>query len=156
MGGDRLVAHVAGDDVEARFGDDVRAEWKRTFQPMLSEINGFDGVRDVVVAAKDQGWTVALASSGDPDHAKHYLDLLDLHGSADDRTSAEDAEHTKPAPDLLLLTAPAARRWRARGSHRGLHPGLSGRRPGRVSACAPVASPKPSCAMPGPSRCSRT
>ncbi|TDV48010.1 HAD family hydrolase [Actinophytocola oryzae] len=101
MGGDRLVAHVAGDDVERELGDTLRDEWKRVFEPMIPQIRGLAGARDLVAAAGGHGWTVALASSGDPAHVKHYLDLLDLHDLADDWTSAEDVSDTKPAPDLL-------------------------------------------------------
>src|SRR5689334_15373262 len=101
MGGDRLVAHVAGDDVEKRVGDAVRAGWKELYELMIDQVRGFDGAHDLVAAAAERGWTVALASSGDPAHVEHYLDLLDLRDLADDWTSAEDVSDTKPAPDLL-------------------------------------------------------
>jgi HAD superfamily hydrolase (TIGR01549 family) len=103
MGGDRLVAHVAGDEVEDRLGDTLRAEWKKIYQRMIDEVRAFDGARSLVEAAADRGWRVALASSGDPAHVKHYLDLLDLHDLVDDWTSAEDVSQTKPAPDLLKV-----------------------------------------------------
>jgi phosphoglycolate phosphatase-like HAD superfamily hydrolase len=64
-------------------------------------VRGFAGARDLVAAAAERGWRVALASSGDPAHVEHYLDLLDLRPLADDWTSAEDVSNTKPAPDLL-------------------------------------------------------
>ncbi|GAB3886275.1 HAD family hydrolase [Kibdelosporangium lantanae] len=103
MGGDRLVPEVAGDDVDSEVGDTVRADWKKIFDPMLGEIIPFDGARAVVTTAKERGFTVALASSGKPDHVKHYLELLDLGDVADDWTSSEDVDATKPAPDLLRV-----------------------------------------------------
>ncbi len=33
MGGDKLVAAVAGDDVEKRLGDDLRDAWESEFEP---------------------------------------------------------------------------------------------------------------------------
>jgi phosphoglycolate phosphatase-like HAD superfamily hydrolase len=81
-------------------GDALRDEWKLVYEPMIPEVRGFDGAHELVAAAAER-WSVALASSGDPAHVKHYLDLLDLHGLADDWTSAEDVSKTKPAPDLL-------------------------------------------------------
>jgi HAD superfamily hydrolase (TIGR01549 family) len=101
MGGDRLVAHVAGDEVEERLGDALREQWKQLYEQVIDEVRAFEGARELVTAAADRGWRVALASSGDPAHVKHYLDLLDLHDVADDWTSAADVENTKPAPDLL-------------------------------------------------------
>jgi HAD superfamily hydrolase (TIGR01549 family) len=101
MGGDRLVSYVAGAEVEDRLGDGIRAEWKRVFEPMLPEIVGFAGARELVADARDRGWRVALASSGDPAHLGHYLNLLHLHELADDWTSGEDVSDTKPDPQLL-------------------------------------------------------
>jgi HAD superfamily hydrolase (TIGR01549 family) len=103
MGGDRLVPEVAGEKVEREVGDEVRDEWKRAFDPMLDEIVAFEGAREAVAAAKRLGFAVALASSGKPDHIKHYLELLDLGDLADDWTSSQDVSETKPAPDLLRV-----------------------------------------------------
>jgi HAD superfamily hydrolase (TIGR01509 family) len=101
MGGDRLIEHVAGQDVEAEHGDELRKQWKREYERIIDEVVPLPGARDLLVAARDQGFGVALASSGDPDHVAHYLDMLDARDLADDWTTAEDAENTKPSPDLL-------------------------------------------------------
>ena len=44
-----------------------------------------------------------LASSGKPRHVDFAVDLLDARDIADAVTSSEDAEATKPAPDLLQV-----------------------------------------------------
>lgn len=103
MGGDRLVAEVAGEDVENSLGDEVRAGWKELFEPMIPQVRGFEGARELVAAVAGRGWSAALASSGDPAHVEHYLDLLDLRGLADTWTSAQDVSNTKPEPDLLRV-----------------------------------------------------
>lgn len=101
MGGDRLVAHVAGERVERRLGDTLRADWKRAYEPMLDEVVLFEGARELLAETGKLGWSAALASSGDPEHVRHYLTLLDADELADDWTSAQDVSDTKPAPDLL-------------------------------------------------------
>jgi HAD superfamily hydrolase (TIGR01549 family) len=101
MGGDRLVAAVAGDAVEAEFGDDLRAAWKREFGPMLDEIVPFAGAKDALRACHELGFRVVLASSGAKEHVQHYLDLLDFDGIGERWVSGDDASATKPAPDLL-------------------------------------------------------
>ena len=101
MGGDRLVGHVAGDDVEAEHGDWLRDQWKREYEQLIDEVTLLPGARDLLVAAKDQGLRVALSSSGDPDHVSRYLDLLDARDLADDWTTSADADSSKPAPDLV-------------------------------------------------------
>jgi len=101
MGGDRLIEHVAGRAVEDEHGDDLRAEWKRQYERMIDEVVPLEGAHDLLVAAHEQGFRVALASSGDPDHVQRYLDLLDARDLADEWTTSADAETSKPAPDLV-------------------------------------------------------
>jgi HAD superfamily hydrolase (TIGR01549 family) len=101
MGGDRLVGYVAGDDVEAEHGDWLRDRWKQEYEQLIDEVVPLKGARDLLAAAKDKGLRVALASSGDPDHVDHYLDQLDARDLADDWTTSEDADSSKPAPDLV-------------------------------------------------------
>ena len=47
------------------------------------------------------GLRVVLASSGDPGHLDHYFDLLRARDLVEEHTTARDAEHTKPDPDLV-------------------------------------------------------
>jgi phosphoglycolate phosphatase-like HAD superfamily hydrolase len=101
MGGDQLVAHVAGDDVEERLGDDVREAEGRHYFTMIEEVAAFAGARDLAVRLKELGHTVVMASSAKPEEVDHYLDLLDAREIADDWTTSGDVEETKPAPDLV-------------------------------------------------------
>ncbi len=101
MGGDQLVEAVAGQDVENQHGDDLRSAWTEEFDKFLSEVRPFDGAQPLLEAVRDRGLTVVLASSGERKHVEHYLDLLDGHRLADAWTTSEDAEQTKPAPDLV-------------------------------------------------------
>jgi phosphoglycolate phosphatase-like HAD superfamily hydrolase len=101
MGGDRLVAEVAGDEVENAHGDEVRELWTECFAPMLPEITPLQGARDLLLAFREGGHAVVLASSGKPEHIDHYLDLLDARPIIDGWTTAEDVDATKPATDLL-------------------------------------------------------
>jgi phosphoglycolate phosphatase-like HAD superfamily hydrolase len=101
MGGDRLVAAVAGDEVEAEHGDRVRELWASAFAPMLTEVTLLAGARDLLLAFRERGDTVVLASSGKPEHIDHYLDLLDARSIVQAWTTAEDVDASKPAADLL-------------------------------------------------------
>lgn len=101
MGGDRLVAAVAGDEVENKHGDDVRAAWKEAFAPMLGEVVLFEGARDALLACKRLGFRVVLASSGAREHIQHYVDLLDFETIGDRWISGDDVSATKPDPELL-------------------------------------------------------
>ena len=101
MGGDQLVAALAGDDVERDQGDDIRSAEKAIYMTMIHEVRPLPDARKLVEALKERGHTVVLASSAKQDEIDHYLDLLDARELADDWTSSADVEQTKPEPDLV-------------------------------------------------------
>ncbi len=103
MGGDRLVAAVAGDEVEERLGDDVRAAWKKRYDQLLLNVGAFPGATDLLKELKSRGFTVVLASSGNPDHLKVARGLLDADDVIDAVTTGEDAESSKPSGELFQV-----------------------------------------------------
>ncbi|SDH07565.1 haloacid dehalogenase superfamily, subfamily IA, variant 1 with third motif having Dx(3-4)D or Dx(3-4)E [Lentzea fradiae] len=101
MGGDKLVAAVAGDMVERTHGDTLREAWERYFDEVIDEIQPFEGAHRLIRAATDAGFSVVLASSGKKKHVEHYLKLLDPGDIA--WTSSDDVEDSKPEPDLVQV-----------------------------------------------------
>ena len=101
MGGDQLVAAVAGDEVERDRGDAIRGTETERYFEIIQEVKPFAGARELIVDLKDEGHAVVLASSAKPDEVEHYLDLLDARELADGYTTSGDVETTKPAPDLV-------------------------------------------------------
>lgn len=88
MGGDRLVAAVAGDAGESGLGDALREGWKQEYEKLLPEVTAFDRASALLTELKRRGWRVALASSGKPDHTRVAIDLLGGDGPLDGWTSA--------------------------------------------------------------------
>ena len=101
MGGDKLVAAVAGDDVEEAHGDDVRDRWEKEYDDLIEETGLLAGAKELLESLRGRGLAVALASSSIPKHAQHAFDLLDAGELADTATTAEDTEESKPDPDLV-------------------------------------------------------
>jgi HAD superfamily hydrolase (TIGR01549 family) len=101
MGGDKLVAAVAGDDVEREHGDDIRDRWEKEYDEMIEETRLLPGAKELLAALRERGADVALASSSIPKHARHAFDLLDADDLADTATTSEDAEESKPDPELV-------------------------------------------------------
>jgi len=134
MGGDRLVGEVAGDDVERRLGDELREAWKAAYdRDHLAMVKPFAGAADLVRELRGRGWRVAIASSGKPDHTKRSVELL--LGIADDVdavTTGDDAESSKPAPDILAVAL------RRAGGRAGICVGDS---PYDVEAAAAIGAP---------------
>ena len=101
MGGDQLVAAIGGQELEDRVGDEVRDRWAAEVEPLLGELSPLPGARDLLVAVRDRGHRLVLASSGKQSQVDVYLDLLDARDLAEDWTTSDDVEASKPAPDLL-------------------------------------------------------
>ena len=101
MGGDQLVPAMAGDDVEHRHGDQLRAAHSEELAPMLAEISPVPDAHAFLKSLRDDGFRVVLASSGKPDQVDTFLDLIDGRTVAEQWTTSEDVETTKPNPELF-------------------------------------------------------
>jgi phosphoglycolate phosphatase-like HAD superfamily hydrolase len=101
MGGDRLVAAVAGDEAEREVGDAVREGWQHRFDEHLDDIVPLPGAQALLADLDVRGFRVALASSGIPRHTAHAQEVLEAAGRVGTTTTSEDAEESKPAPELL-------------------------------------------------------
>ena len=101
MGGDQLVAAVAGREVEERAGDSVRAAEGELYTELIDEVRPFPGARELVAMLRDRGLRVVLASSAKEAEVDRYLDMLEAREIAHAWTTSADVERTKPAPDLV-------------------------------------------------------
>jgi HAD superfamily hydrolase (TIGR01509 family) len=102
MGSDRLVAHVAGDAVERAMGDEVRRRHGQHLEQRFGDITATPGAAAMLEALHDRGLRLVLASSGERDQAEPMLDLVEgAQRLLSDIVSGSDAEHSKPAGDLV-------------------------------------------------------
>ena len=101
MGGDQLVAALAGEEWDEEHGDDVRTAEKPLYLAMIEEVEPLEGARAMMEDLKERGHSVVLASSAKAEEVDHYLDLLDARDIADGWTTSADVEATKPEPDLV-------------------------------------------------------
>jgi phosphoglycolate phosphatase-like HAD superfamily hydrolase len=101
MGGDRLVAAVAGDEVEQRCGDSVRSAHEEIYKGLIDEVLPFDGARELIGGLGERFDAVVLASSARASEVDRYLDLLDARDLATAWTTSADVDTTKPEPDLV-------------------------------------------------------
>ncbi len=102
MGGDKFVIAAAGQVVEDSVGDELRARHQTELDALFHRITPTDGAVELLLGLRDRGLSVVLASSGDRETTDRLLDLL---GSAravlDASVTGSDAEHSKPAGDIL-------------------------------------------------------
>jgi HAD superfamily hydrolase (TIGR01549 family) len=69
----------------------------------FSQVRPFPKVRELFKAIRDAGGKTALASSSDKDHIAKYQTIAQLEGLVDECACADDAEKTKPAPDIFQV-----------------------------------------------------
>lgn len=103
MGGDRLVAAVAGDRVEEELGDAVRDGWEQHYDHLLDDILPLRGAGELIAELGDRGFRVALASSGIPRHTEHAIQVREAEGRVGTATTSEDAGESKPHPELIQV-----------------------------------------------------
>jgi HAD superfamily hydrolase (TIGR01549 family) len=101
MGGDNYVTHVAGEEVERRFGQQLRAAWTEEFDAMIGEVQPFAATRPLLEEIKKRGFKLVLASSGKAEHVDVFLDLIGGRDLADAWTTSDDVQSSKPSPDLV-------------------------------------------------------
>jgi phosphoglycolate phosphatase len=101
MGGDQLVAAVAGEDFEREHGDEVRDLEGEEYGKLIGEVAVLDGAEALITALRERGDTVVLASSAKEGEVEHYLGLLGDAAEGLEHTTSADVETTKPAPDLV-------------------------------------------------------
>ncbi len=101
MGGDMFVPHLAGEDVEERYGEELRDAWVEEFDKLLGEVQPFEGARELLAEIKGRGFRLVLASSGKTKHVEQFLDMIGGKDIADAWTTSDDAEKSKPEPDIV-------------------------------------------------------
>jgi HAD superfamily hydrolase (TIGR01509 family) len=109
-GGDELVKEFLSKQERERDGEALeayRAElWRREF---MRRVTPLAGARELVLRVQRDGKRAVLASSGKKDEVEHNRKLLGLDGELDGETSADDAERSKPHPDIFEAALAEAR-----------------------------------------------
>jgi phosphoglycolate phosphatase len=100
MGGDRLVAEVAGDAAEQAVGDVVRDLHERIFVARLPEVRRLGGADELLQACHDAGLRVVMASSSQPETTDKVLGLLERAHLIEEVVPGSEGA-SKPAPDLV-------------------------------------------------------
>ena len=101
-GGDQLIPVFLSKAEQAEHGEAME-EWrgklfKSKYLPM---VRSFSAVPELLRRLQEAGLTVAVASSAKKAELDIYLDIAGVTDLVDVATSSEDAERSKPAPDIF-------------------------------------------------------
>jgi HAD superfamily hydrolase (TIGR01509 family) len=101
-GGDQLMPVFWSSAELARFGAEMQARRVEIFmRDYLQLSRPFPGVRPLFERLKRDGLRIALASSAKAPELRHHLESLGVGDLVDAATCADDAEHSKPCPDIF-------------------------------------------------------
>jgi phosphoglycolate phosphatase len=102
MGGDRVVAHLAGEAVAQGVGDEVRRRAAEHFERLIPDITATDGASELLAQLRERGVNVVIASSGEPGLTSRLLELVDGGPGLVHRIVwGSPTVRSKPAPDLF-------------------------------------------------------
>ncbi|MFL6247747.1 MAG: HAD family hydrolase [Thermoanaerobaculia bacterium] len=101
-GGDLLVPDSLNAREMQTFGEPLkkyRGElWNEKY---MHTVRPFPGAVDALRALHDRGVKLAFASSSNPDEVEYYVELLGVGDLLKGTTSKEDAELSKPSPEIF-------------------------------------------------------
>ena len=101
-GGDKLIPEFLSDEAQQDHGKELE-EWrgKRFNAAYLPLVRPFSAVPDLLRRVRDAGLRIAIGSSAKKDELDKYLDIARIADLIDVKTSSDDAEESKPAPDIF-------------------------------------------------------
>jgi HAD superfamily hydrolase (TIGR01509 family) len=104
-GSDQYLPEFLTPDEIERFGkelDDYRSGLFR--KEYLPAVRPFPKVRELLQRIHEDDKRIVLASSGKKADTKYYIDLLNIDNLIDGYVSGDDADSSKPAPDIFAAS----------------------------------------------------
>jgi HAD superfamily hydrolase (TIGR01549 family) len=103
-GGDKLIPVFLSADEQRDHGKELE-EWRgnRFKTEYLPLVRPFSAVPELLRRVHDAGLQIAVASSAKKDEVEKYLHIAGIADLVDLKTSSDDVEESKPAPDIFEI-----------------------------------------------------
>lgn len=102
MGGDRVLPRLTGLEEESEEGAKVLERRGEIFRERyLSELRNTPGARELLQRLQADGLTLVVATSASAKDLDALLRQAGLESLMDDSTNADEADASKPAPDIV-------------------------------------------------------
>jgi HAD superfamily hydrolase (TIGR01509 family) len=101
-GGDQLMPGYVPPDMLEERGEEIERHRGELFKRVyLPQVRAFPGVRPLFERIRGEGVRIALASSASGAELESYLEITGVGDLLDASTSGDDAERSKPFPDIF-------------------------------------------------------
>ena len=101
-GGDQLMPVFLPEDLIAKQGKQIEQDRSELFKrKYLPGVRPFPGNRELFQRIKADGTRIVLASSAKGDELEAYKRIAQIEDLIEDETSSDDAERSKPHPDIF-------------------------------------------------------
>ena len=101
-GGDQLLPVFLSKEQQAEFGEALESYRKELFQrEYRSQMTAFPKVRQLVTRMQDAGLRIAIASSSGKEDLQYAKKIAGVDDLIEEETTSEDAEKSKPHPDIF-------------------------------------------------------
>lgn len=102
MGSDKVLPVVSGLDVESEEGERITERRKQIFKERyVPRLRAFPGVRPLLERMRGNGLELVVASSATEEDLKPLLEIAGAEDLIEGRTSSDDADESKPDPDIV-------------------------------------------------------
>jgi HAD superfamily hydrolase (TIGR01549 family) len=103
-GGDKLIPVFLSIDDQRDHGKELDAWRGQRFKAKyLPLVRPFSAVPDLLRRTREAGLKIAIASSAKRDELNQYLEIAHITKLVDVTSSSEDADESKPAPDVFEI-----------------------------------------------------
>ena len=102
-GGDQLMPEFLNAEELKEFGEELEKARGEIFKSdFLNRVQPFPEARTLMAKLVADGKKIVLASSASPTEVDHFKELLGIEDFLEGATTADDAEESKPEPDIFL------------------------------------------------------
>lgn len=109
MGGDKVMPEVMGIEEDEPRGEKIKERRGEIFRERyLPKLKPFPDARALLERLRDDGYTLAVATSASKDDMDGLLKQVGIRDLIDEKTSSSDAEESKPDPDIVQAALEAA------------------------------------------------
>jgi HAD superfamily hydrolase (TIGR01509 family) len=99
-GSEKLITEFVEEDQKAERVSELHSEY---YAKLQERGHPLPGAKELIASLVERGYEVWLATSAEPEELEHHMQELGAEGKISGVVSSDEAEESKPAPDIFGL-----------------------------------------------------